>query len=115
MNYKIENNKVILNGRTVDSPVEAMAAIAIDHKLVVLFNKWADTDQHPYFDNVVCLDESGKPLWRIQEFTEVRGRSSFYTGISLNEKNELLAYNPMGFSCRIDIETGKIIDYAFVK
>jgi len=115
MNYKIENDRVILNDRTLANPVDASKAVAIGNELVVLFDKWAEADRHTPFDNVVCLDESGKVLWRIQEFTEVRGRSSFYTGISLNEKNELLAYNPMGFSCRIDIETGKIIDYAFVK
>jgi hypothetical protein len=67
------------------------------------------------FRNVLCVDEDGRILWQIEEFKGVKGRSSYYTNVWLAEDGKLHAYNPLGFDCLIDIETGKILESEFIK
>lgn len=65
--------------------------------------------------NIFMLDADGQVVWQIEEFKEVKGRSSYYTNIWVDESGRLHAFNPLGFDCVIDIETGKIKSYEFTK
>lgn len=82
-------------------------------------------------ENVYCLNRSGKLIWKIppdegiHEIIKMNTNSLFegkkyyeskcpYTGIDI-VNGELYLYNWCGFSMKVDVNTGQILNVDFVK
>ncbi len=115
MNVEIVNKRLLVSGKETDLKAEIFKHLIVGDFIVVVVG-YLDGTPHTPSANVFLLNSSGRILWQIEEFTGVKGRSSYYSNVWMEEDGKTLhAYNPLGFDCIIDIETGKIKEYEFTK
>jgi len=69
-----------------------------------------DASQKSYFENLLCVDASGKVLWRAQP-----PQSSNDAFVAIRMTGELYANTWSGYRVRIDLETGRTVELQFVK
>ncbi len=108
MNINIDIYKKTINEMVIEEGKD----INIDRVLMYKDNVYISLEylgSHPNDNrNVLKFDKNGKFVWRVQamDFPEPdRDRPFTYIGI---EDGKLYAYNPIGYNCYIDMETGEV-------
>jgi outer membrane protein assembly factor BamB len=92
------------------------SAFAADGKVIVLYDAdvyWQGfgTFQFGQFENLVALDPDGKKIWTAELPTNYPG-DCYY---EMRPGRPLVAYSWQSYICKIDIDTGKIVDREFTK
>lgn len=120
---KIEGNRLILEGRTLEleHPIEDVLKIA--DRIVVLFryDGYSSADENAE-RNCVGLDAKGSQRWRIQQTPSSRLNPDNsrmwnpYVAIELlDDQQKLVAYDAGGLCWKVDPDTGEVSDPIFTR
>ncbi len=108
MNINLHIFKKKLNDVEFDQDENVKIRQVVIYKENIYLN-FAYPKGHPEKNrNILKFDKNGKFVWRVQamDFPEPdRDRPFTYIGI---EDGKLYAYNPIGYNCYIDMETGEV-------
>lgn len=106
-----EENKVILRGKVITFEEEIRRLLIHGERIFILTNVLGMKINNR---NIYCLNFSGNLLWQV-ESPKVDSEDCPFTELKLLEEDRLQAYNWCGYSGRIDLETGKFIEWRFTK
>ncbi len=116
------DSTVTIDGHVVDLGLPIMEAVEVGSLIVISLNDYHLSPDDPFNGrNIVAFDKDGNEVWRIEAFwhtVEARdGRRvpASYTGIDLGEDGKLYAYQGHGYTCEIDLKTGKIVDAEYTR
>lgn len=109
---KIQDNKIWLEGKTLQFNKKIIEAVEYDGKVVVVF----ETDEDDGFDNVYCYTLDSEVLWRIKQAPiEIGGTvRSPYVGVDVID-GKCRAIDFFGRRFWVDLKQGKIISKDIVR
>ena len=95
----------------LDLPVPVMQAIRLGDRILVIHDYMAYPKNKPA-PNLVAYSKAGERLWVAENLT-ASSPTDAYTGFVSEEP--LWVYNFDSFRCRIDPQTGKLLEREFTK
>lgn len=110
MKIETEEFRVKIDGRWLRFSKPILQAERMEEKVLVIFD-YMHYDQTKSAQNLVAFDLGGKELWKAENPTEKR--TDAYTNF-LNGEG-LRVGNFAGYTCNINLDTGKLIDAQFTK
>ena len=85
-------------------------AIQLNNTIIILFN-YKDFPNDRQADNLQAFTINGKLIWKAKHPTNQS--NDVYTEIIVEDN--LKAYNCTGYSCKIDLNNGNIVESVFTK
>ena len=113
MKLRIHNNRVEWDGGGLDLPIRALDAVRLGERVLVIHDYMAYPRGKPA-PNLVAYSPSGDRLWTAENLgASGLGETDAY--VSFLSEEPLWVYNFAGYRCRIDPQTGKLIESQFTK
>lgn len=111
------DTSILMDGKKINIKLPILQSITYDKILILLLNDYGLSCEDPHVGrNVVSIASGGREKWRIEAFWwKVKCKDHLhkvpdsYSHIRIGEDGKLYAYQPIGFICEIDPETGKIL------
>ncbi len=110
MKLETDPSRVLVDGRWLRFGKPVLQAERIGDRVLVIFD-YMYYDQKKPAQNLVAFDLHGKELWKAENPTEMR--TDAYTNFL--EGEGLRVGNFAGYSCTIDLDSGKLIEAQFTK
>src|SRR3989338_3126906 len=106
--------------KDIDVGFPVYKIIKTDKYVVILLNGYYLHETEYHNRNIICLDEQGKEVWRIENpdlLSISKERTPYaFTNITLKEKNKIEAFKADCYIVDIDINTGRFVsDWEFTK
>lgn len=123
MKVTVGKNSLVISGREVSFKEEVFESLQLPDRVIVLLNPADFADEDPFSGrNIVCLDEKGELLWRIEDAGVTRSTADGreipdpFTGIELNDDGKTIEVGiAAGVDFDLDPETGEISNPVFTK
>jgi hypothetical protein len=111
MKVSFRGHELIVGSNKLAFLTEIFRVMPVPCGTIVLLKAISDREKR----NVFFVADDGKVKWQIENFSEEP--LSLYSGwVDISYKNgELIGYNWLGYECKIDLETGKILERIFTK
>jgi hypothetical protein len=110
LRLRINDNWIEGDGVLFRGSYPVLEASLIGDRVVVVYD-WMAFDRAGPARNLFCYDRSGRMLWRAADIGQ--GRVDAYTRVITEEP--LSVGNFVGASCRINEQTGQVVDTCFTK
>jgi hypothetical protein len=110
MKLETDPSRVLVDGRWLRFGKPVLQAERIGDTVLVIFD-YMYYDQKKPAQNLVAFDLHGKELWKAENPTDTR--IDAYTNFL--EDEGLRVGNFAGYSCTIDLDSGKLIEAQFTK
>ena len=111
---RIESNKLILQNKEIKFEATIKKIIEAKNIIIVhlLNGNGLNFNIKQPEDNVYAVDIDGNIIWNIKDILSKNGDKSnvYIISISLNEKNNLLLNDHMGWHYEVDISKGEVIN-----
>ncbi len=108
---------ITVNSHVVELALPIMETVEIDGLHVLRIDDISLPSDDPKVGrNIVALDQDGNEAWRIEDFwhkvgdRDGRKVPDSYSHIRVGDDGKLYAHQPIGFICKIDLMTGKILN-----
>ncbi len=110
---RFHGNVLYVGERHFEYPIDIKLTLQIDRRVLVLLSLRGDKTPER---NILCYDLDGTLLWEIEEFRpDLVGEGRQYGNLRMSSDGKIIAYNTRGFNVDVDLETGKISNFDFVK
>jgi hypothetical protein len=109
---KAKANRVELEGGHLDLPLRVIEAIRHGERVLVVHD-WMAYPRGLPAPNLVAYATDGRQLWTAENLERGIGETDAYVGFLTEEP--LWVANFAGFRCRIDPETGRLLESEFTK
>lgn len=112
---KVNGNDIFLNDVKVSFMREIYKVLELSDGVVVLTHGFLRSDELDE-RNVYFVNMDGSIKWQIEHLGLPKNAGyQGYTSISLDEQNNLRAFNFHGFDCKVDVQNGNILEKVFTK
>ena len=106
--------------KDIDVGFPVYKVIKTDQYVIVLLNGFFLHETQYHNRNIICLDEQGNLIWRIENpdlVSPSKKQTPYaFTNITLKENNKIEAFTADCFIVDIDIDSGKFVsDWEFTK
>ncbi len=123
MAVSFEENRLTIDGETVELEKPIRQIVEFDIRIIVLFNPDAYTGEEPGIDrNVVAVGRDSAMLWRIEPSGSIAsggpGRTSPFVALEIENRGGgevVIVYDGMGACYDLDSETGKLSNPVLTK
>ena len=114
MNYKVEKNKFLLEGKVLEFESEIDTVLENDgiYILLILENDMNRTGEFYGSRNIFGVNAEGEIIWQVEAPT--KDPVDLYTGL-FEEEGEVIGYAWSGGDCYLDPKTGKILKKILVR
>lgn len=110
MRLQVDGKRVLGDGFYLDVGHRVTDARLIRGRVIVICD-YMDFDTEGPARNLFCYDLDGAELWRASDLG--LGSADGYTNFVSEEP--LVVGNFAGFNCRVELETGRVLETAFTK
>ena len=111
MKLRFVDTRVEWDGGHLDLPTPIKEAIRIGKHILVIHDPTAYPSQQPT-PNLVAYTTNGERLWTAENLTQNSATDAY---VNFCSEDPLWVGNFMGFNCKIDPQTGKLIEKVFTK
>ena len=111
MKLRFTDKGVELDDGHVDLPVTVKEAVRVGDRVLVIHDYMAYPLQQPA-PNLVAYTTGGERIWTAQNLTQSSPTDAYTNFIS---EDPLWVGNFEGFNCRIDPQTGRLLESVFTK
>ena len=111
MQLKVSDNRVEWSGGHLELPVRVKEAIQLG-KLILVIHDYMAYDLKKPAPNLVAYNLRGERFWAVENLTRGSPTDAYMNFIS---EEPLCVGNFLGFDCKIDSRTGKLIEKIFTK
>jgi hypothetical protein len=112
MNITFKGHDLIIGESTVTFILPVMQVIESANSVIVRLEAILGRDDR----NIYSVRYDGSLKWQVEPFVKDDPSSSHcpWAGIDIVD-SKLIGYNWLGYTCKIDLETGKILEKLFTK
>ncbi len=110
MKLETERNRILVDGKWLRFAKPVLQAKKIRESVLVIFD-YMNYEKGKPASNLVAFDKEGKELWKAENPTTLA--TDAYTNFL--DGDSLRVGNFAGYSCEIDIDTGRVIESTFTK
>ncbi len=123
MTVSFEENRLTIDGETVELEKPIRQIVEFDNRIIVLFNPDEYTGEEPGIDrNVVAVGRDSAMLWRIERSGSIAsggpGRTSPFVALEIENRGGgevVIVYDVAGACYDLDPETGKLSNPVLTK
>lgn len=110
---RIESNKLLINNKEIEFEATINKVFEVNNKIIVyLLNGDGNNLGIQQPNNVYLVDAKGNIIWNIKDILSKNGDKSdvLIISMNLNEKNNLLLSDHMGWHYEVDISKREVIN-----
>jgi hypothetical protein len=108
---RFTDKRVEWDGGHLDLPIRIMDAVRLGDSILVIHDYMAYPLQKPA-PNLVAYSTSGERLWTAENLTQDSATDAY---VNFCSEAPLWVGNFMSFNCRIDPQTGRLLERVFTK